>query len=223
MTQPLSGGPYEALLEHVTDALMVFEQDRRSYLVVNAAAERLLGYTRAELLSLGPDDVTDPAETPRLAEVRAHVAAEGWWQGELGLRRKDGSVVQTEATVAQVVVDGRVLVQGLFRDRTDVLSGGWLESALLKAHDVHHELNNHLALTTGYAELLAANSRLPVDLQDAAREALAGGLAAVEAGKRLLACFTRQPDHSSASAPVGKVKEKVVPLPTSLSAHTRPP
>jgi PAS domain S-box-containing protein len=172
---------------------MVFEQDQRLYRVVNAAAGRLLGYTRAELLGLGPDDVTDHAETPRLAEVRAHLAAHGWWQGEWGLRRKDGSVVKTEATVAQVVVGGRVLVQGLFRDRTDVVSGRWLESALQQAHDVQHELNNHLALTTGYAELLAANSRLPTDLQDAAREALVGGLGAVEAGKRLISCFTTKP------------------------------
>ena len=220
---PRGGGPYEALLEHAADALLVFEQDQRSYLVVNAAAERLLGYTRTELLRLGPDDVIDPVETPRLAELRAHVAAQGWWHGDWGLRRKDGSVVQTEATVSQVVVGGRVLVQGLFRDRTDVVSGRWLEAALLKAHDVQHELNNHLALTTGYAELLAGNSRLPADLQDAAREALVGGLGAVEAGKRLISCFIHQPDHASDGVPGGKVKEKVLPLPTSLSAHTRPP
>ena len=109
---PGGSGSYAALLEHAADALLVIEQGQRSYRVVNAAAERLLGFTREELLRLGPDDVTDPAETPRLAEVRAHLAAQGWWHGEWGLRRKDGSVVQTEATVSQVVVGGRVLVQG---------------------------------------------------------------------------------------------------------------
>ena len=61
----------------------------------------------------------------------------------------------------------------------------------MKAHDVQHELNNQLALTTGYAELLADNPRLPADLQDAAREALVGGLGAVEAGKRLISCFAK--------------------------------
>jgi PAS domain S-box-containing protein len=192
-TSPVSsgGGPYETLMERVTDALLVIEQGRRSYSVVNAAAERLLRFTRDELLRLGPEDVTDPAEAPRLAEVRAHLAVHGWWHGEWGLRRKDGSVVHTEATVAQVTVAGRVLIQGLFRDVTDPVSERWLGDALLKAYDVQHELNNHLALTTGYAELLADNPRVPADLQDAAREALVGGLGAVDAGKRLISCFTR--------------------------------
>jgi PAS domain S-box-containing protein len=217
------GDPYAALLEHATDALLVIEQGQRTYRVVNAAAERLLHFTRDELLGLGPDDLSDPADAPRLAEVRAHLAAHGWWHGEWGLRRKDGSVVQTEATVVQVVVGGRSLVQGLFRDRTDVVSGRWLTAAVLKAHDVQHELNNHLALTTGYAELLADNPHLPPELQDAAREALVGGLGAVEAGKRLISCFTDRPDHSSSGVPVGTVKEKVLPMPISLSAHKRPP
>jgi PAS domain S-box-containing protein len=220
-----AGEPYETLLEHAPDALLVIEQGQRSYRIVNAAAERLLNFTRAELLTLGPDDVRDPAEAPRLAAVRAHIAAHGWWHGEWGLRRKDGSVVQTEATVVQVVVNGRNLVQGLFRDRSDVVSGRWLEAAVLRAHDVQHELNNHLALTTGYAELLADNPHLPADLQDAARDALSGGLGAVEAGKRLIACFTRsdRPDHAPSGLPSGKAKENVLPMPISLSAHRRPP
>jgi PAS domain S-box-containing protein len=185
------GESYAVLLEHAADALLVIEEGRRWYRVVNVAAERLLGFSRQELLRLGPDDVTDPAEAPRLAEVRAHLVTQGWWHGTWGLRRKDGSVVQTDATVARVVVGGRVLVQGLFRDRTDQSSEQWLEDALLKAHEVQHELNNQLALTTGYAELLADNSRVPADLQEAAREALVGGLGAVEAGKRLISCFAK--------------------------------
>ncbi|HLZ31932.1 MAG TPA: hypothetical protein VKV73_31825 [Chloroflexota bacterium] len=179
------GGLYEVLLEHATDALLVIEPGQPCYSVVNAAAERLLRFTRPELLGLGPLDVTDPAEAPRLAEVRAHLAAHGWWHGTWGLRRKDASIVQTDATLARVAVGGRILIQGLFRDRGDRS----LEDALLKAHDVQHELNNRLALITGYAELLAQDARLPPDLQEAAREALVGGLGAVEAGKRLIACF----------------------------------
>ncbi|MDQ6672638.1 MAG: PAS domain S-box protein [Chloroflexota bacterium] len=181
---------YDALLEHASDALLVIERGQRTYQVVNPAAERLLNYTRAELLRLGPDDLSDPAERPRLADVSAHLAAHGWWHGQWHLRRKDGSLVQTHATVVEVVVRGHVLVQGLFRKSTDAVSGAWLQVAVLEAHEVQHELNNHLALTTGYAELLAYNPRLPTDLRDAAREVLVGGLAAVEASKRLIACFT---------------------------------
>src|ERR1700737_3364664 len=120
---------YEELLEHAPDALLVLEQGCRSYRLVNLAAERLLGYTRAELLRLGPADVTDPAETPRLANVRADLTAHGQWHGEWGLLRKDGSVVQTEATVARVVVGARVLVQGWFREHSDRMTERCVEAA----------------------------------------------------------------------------------------------
>ena len=189
-----SAGPrgavsYEALLEHASQALLVVEEGQRCYRVVNAAAERLLRFTRAELLRLGPEELADPSH---LVEVRAHLAAHAMWHGQLALRRKDGSTVHTDATVVRVVVGGRALIQGLFRERTDGLPASQrsLEGALLRAHDVQHQLNNQLALITGYAEILAQDPRLPADLREAAREALAGGLGAVEAGKRLIACFT---------------------------------
>jgi PAS domain S-box-containing protein len=216
VVRSIARGPYATLLEHATDAFLVIEQGQPVYVAVNNAAERLLGFTRAELLGLGPDDVMDPAERPRLAGVRAHVAAHGWWRGKWNLRRKDGSVVHTEATLVQVPVGERMLVQALFRDRTD----RWLEDALLKAHDVQHDLNNQLALTTGYAELLAQDPRLPPDLQDAAREALVGGLGAVEAGRRLIACFAavtrsgfgRQREGEGAAVPDGALHPHSAPV-----------
>jgi PAS domain S-box-containing protein len=180
------GSSYDALVEHAAEALLVVEDGQRCYSVVNLAAERLLQFTRAELLGLGPDDVSDPADAPRLQEVRAHLAAHELWHGQWALRRKDGSIVHTDATVVRVVVGGLVLKQGLFRERTERT----LEDALQRAHDIQHQLNNQLALITGYAEILAQDPRLPADLRDAAREALVGGLGAVEAGKLLIACFT---------------------------------
>ncbi|MGI9148828.1 MAG: hypothetical protein ACR2IK_20150 [Chloroflexota bacterium] len=191
---PDAGGPGEAPLAYASEALMVIEQGQRSFRTVNPAAERLLRYSREELLRLGPDDVSDPMEAPRLAQVRDFITSHGWWRGEWRLRRGDGTVARTEATVVRLVVGERIFVQGLFRARADGASSGWLGAAMLKAREVQHELNNYLALTAGYAELLADNPRLPSDLQEAAREALAGGLAAVEAGKRLVACFMPEPD-----------------------------
>lgn len=216
MASSIARGPYATLLEHATDAFLMIEQGQPAYVAVNAAAERLLGFTRAELLGLGPEDVMDPAERPRLAGVRAQVATEGCWHGKWNLRRKDGSVVHTEATLVQVAVGERILIQALFRERTE----RWLEAALHKAHDVQHDLNNQLALTTGYAELLAQDPRLPRDLQDAAREALVGGLGAVEAGKRLIACFAavnrsrfrRQREGERAAVPDGALHPHSAPV-----------
>jgi DNA-binding response OmpR family regulator len=51
---------------------------------------------------------------------------------------------------------------------------GRLEGVMLATRTLEHELGNKLALTVGYAELLAASSDLPPALQQAAREALRG-------------------------------------------------
>jgi PAS domain S-box-containing protein len=53
-----------------------------------------------------------------------------------------------------------------------------LEGALLAARTAQHALNNQLALTVGYADLLAADLRLPPDLREVAHEALTGAQAA---------------------------------------------
>jgi PAS domain S-box-containing protein len=53
-----------------------------------------------------------------------------------------------------------------------------LEGVLLAARTAQHALNNQLALTVGYADVLAADPRLPPDLREVAHEALNGAQAA---------------------------------------------
>lgn len=59
----------------------------------------------------------------------------------------------------------------LLRERETLMR---LEGVLLAAHTAQHELNNRLALTAGYAELLERDPRLPPSLHMAASEALRG-------------------------------------------------
>jgi hypothetical protein len=49
-----------------------------------------------------------------------------------------------------------------------------LEGVLLAARTMAHHLNNQLALTVGYGELLAMHTRLPEDLRGLAAEAMRG-------------------------------------------------
>lgn len=57
------------------------------------------------------------------------------------------------------------------RLRTHDRRSARLDGALLAIRTAEHELNNQLALSAGYAELLAADSRLPPDLRALAVEA----------------------------------------------------
>ena len=60
-----------------------------------------------------------------------------------------------------------------------------LEGVLLAARTAQHALNNQLALTVGYTDVLAADPRLPPDLREVAHEALNGAQAAVETVQQL--------------------------------------
>ena len=57
---------------------------------------------------------------------------------------------------------------------------------LLTARTAQHELNNRLALTVGYAEVLSLDPALPPALREAAEEALRGAAAASDIVNRLL-------------------------------------
>jgi PAS domain S-box-containing protein len=109
---------YQELVEAEPDAVLVIEAGAPSYLLVNDAAVRLLGYARDELLRMGPRDLLEPGQLARLAEAHREFERDGGWRGEWRLRRKDGQVIVVEATNGRHTVAGRVFYQGCFRDVT---------------------------------------------------------------------------------------------------------
>jgi PAS domain S-box-containing protein len=108
-------GLLTALVQNLPDALLVIERGARCYSVANTAAARILGYTRAELLRLGPPELTPSSALPALLEAFVVLSREGSWRGEWSLRRKDGSTICADASVVVVRVGQLVLYQSLFR------------------------------------------------------------------------------------------------------------
>jgi PAS domain S-box-containing protein len=121
---------YREVVEAAPDAVLVIEAGAPHYLLVNVAAERLLGYGRAELLRMGPADLLDPVELPRLPEIRRRFNEAGSWRGEWRMRRKDGSLVPVEATTIRHDVGGRVLFQGQLRN---IAARKRIEEALVRS------------------------------------------------------------------------------------------
>jgi GAF domain-containing protein len=62
-----------------------------------------------------------------------------------------------------------------------------LEGVLLAARTAEHEVNNRLAATVGYAELLATDPKMPTELQELANAAFNGARSAAEVVQRLRA------------------------------------
>ena len=80
------------LLDQLADAILVADTEGH-YVEANLAATTLLGYSRAELLSMGVADVTvGPPGWSQSEYVR--FSKDGYWRGMVDLRRKDGSSVR---------------------------------------------------------------------------------------------------------------------------------
>jgi PAS domain S-box-containing protein len=108
---------YTSLFQSASDAILVANAEAH-YVDANPAATKLLGYTHDEFLQMRvPDIVASGAEWTE-AEF-ARFKSTGRWDGELELRRKDGSLVTVEARAARVegAGDGRYL--SIMRDITE--------------------------------------------------------------------------------------------------------
>ncbi len=83
------------LSDQLADAVLVADTEGH-YVEANLAAATLLGYSRAELLSMGVADVTvGPPGWSQSEYVR--FSKDGYWRGMVDLRCKDGSSVRVDA------------------------------------------------------------------------------------------------------------------------------
>ena len=154
--------------------------------------QALFGYTPAEVGSgaawwighLHPDD-----REHVVAGIQAALrSGQATWSAEYSYRHRGGTYVPV-ADYAYISRDpaGRATrMTGAMFDLTARKQAeaadrqlARLEGALLAARTAEHALNNQLALTVGYADMLATDPRLPPDLFELVQEALHGAQAAV--------------------------------------------
>lgn len=120
LTRPSGDTPvgwYRAILDQSGDAMLVADADGH-YLDVNPAATALLGYSRAEFTALTVGDVV--ARGPVwAAEEYDRFLLEKSWQGELELRRRDGSFVTVEARATTIDLPRGTIYVSMCRDISD--------------------------------------------------------------------------------------------------------
>jgi diguanylate cyclase (GGDEF)-like protein/PAS domain S-box-containing protein len=88
---------FRSAMDATADAIMLVSRDSMRFIEINETATTLLGYTRAELLAIGPGDLygTSPAELEH--EYDQLIAGQRRDElTEATMRRKDGSLVQVE-------------------------------------------------------------------------------------------------------------------------------
>ncbi|MDP2375976.1 ATP-binding protein [Reyranella sp.] len=111
---------YRQLFEAYPDPMAVFDRDTLRYLAVNDAMVRQYGWSREEFLTMSPSDIRVPEDLSLLTTALASDAP-GGRRATLGgrHRRKDGSILDIEVSLAEIEFGGKQEVLAIARDVTE--------------------------------------------------------------------------------------------------------
>jgi PAS domain S-box-containing protein len=116
---PDSHSSLEQLFEESSDAVFITDPREDRILDANAAATRLLGYTREEFLITRISDI-HPNELPRMEAFLDVALREGMnWTIEMACRTKSGTFLPTEIALLALDSGDHVYVISFVRDRSE--------------------------------------------------------------------------------------------------------
>lgn len=188
-------GAYEQLVESWPDAVLVIDDQDQRYLVVNGAAEQLVGYGREEIRRLKPGELSHPDDLREITSLRTLVAQRGAVRRPWRMLHRDGSIVQTELTVSRQSIGGRGFTQIVFRP----LSG---PGPVLEASDWPPILER-----TSLA-VVAADREGIIRYWSAAAEGLYGWPASHAVGKDPRELITEEQPREELEAIIARVSER---------------
>jgi len=148
----------QELINGMNDTAWVIGADE-GFLAVNDAAVEKMGYSRAELLSMGPQDIDVSLPDDRITSLIETMPEDGRQVFETAHRTKDGEVIPVEISSSLVTYRGETAILSVARDITERKQ---YEQRLERQRDeldvlnkvLRHDIRNDLQLVTAYADIL---------------------------------------------------------------------
>jgi PAS domain S-box-containing protein len=152
-----------AILDHVVDGILTIDE-RGIVESYNLAAERIFGYTSAEIIGqpvtmLVPDLHRDEHDSILRHALRPDSAERIDIGREMTGRRKDGATFPLELAVREMGLGDRRMFTAVARDITQRKEGERLKDELIST--ISHELRTPMTSLRGFAELMLKRDLTP--------------------------------------------------------------
>ena len=215
MTQP-AGEPqrseeslrlFQRLLEATEQAIRVADH-RGKIIYVNAAYERLLGYSRTEALGREASLGLSAGQEKVLGQITAALLRGQGWHGRIRMCHKDGREFSSQSNIYAIGEPGSGVLQysfNIFEDASsEILRQEQLEQAVVDANEANrakseflsrmsHELRTPMNAIIGFTQLIEADPALTADNRENVHEVL-------KAGRHLLGLINEVLDLSKVEA-----------------------
>jgi PAS domain S-box-containing protein len=109
---------YSELFNGLNDTVYVVDFDA-NFVAVNAVAVKVTGYSREELLSMGPSDIDKNLSKEQIRDIVRRMPTDKVQVFETGHTTKDGTIISVEISSSLVTYQGKQAVLSVARDITE--------------------------------------------------------------------------------------------------------
>ena len=117
MALRISEERYRAVVEQTSDGIVLVDLDSKTLLQTNAAYQKIVGYTSAELLQLKAEDIAD-LDSTTVDGIVQQLLEQNCFRAEVPHRHKEGFLVWCEVNASAIFYGDRPVICAIVRDIT---------------------------------------------------------------------------------------------------------